>query len=120
MTYQYFCLRFFHIFLFQKIHKRKKHDINENSKAQNEYINIDIIDIDENRSAVPDKISLANDKSHHCLPKPDISYQNKPKNDQYDNNLVHEPIACTICGESFHYMAPLAHHYLHQHKNIHV
>lgn len=111
--------------IFQKIHKLRKHDINEHNKTQTEYnTNIDIIGIDEKKNNImPDKEdNLPNDKNHLTMTNPLLAYENKTKDisHPYPNNIVHEPLSCTICGEIFHYMAPLAHHYLHQHKTANI
>lgn len=103
----------------------RKHKISETSKAQNDYSNsnnIDIIGVDETKSIsvpvgndVPDnKIPISSVNRNHLL------YENKDlKHDhQYASNIPCDSLHCSVCGEIFHYMAPLAQHYLIHHKGI--
>ncbi|XP_026490550.2 zinc finger protein 605-like [Vanessa tameamea] len=110
-----------------KLHQLRKHEISEKTKTQNEYNNsnnIDIIGIDEKKSmsqpvrhdVTDNKIPINNISGNHTL----LSYENKIKEGhQYASNLsVNDPLHCTICGESFQFMAPLAQHYLNHHSKV--
>lgn len=103
----------------------KKHKISETSKAQNDYSNsnnIDIIGIDETKSiSVPVRDDVPDNKIQiNSVNRNDIFDDNKDfKHDhQYASTVPCESLHCSICGEIFHYMAPLAQHYLIHHKGI--
>ncbi|XP_045447459.1 zinc finger protein 569 [Melitaea cinxia] len=108
-----------------KKHHLRKHKISETSKAQNDYSNsnnIDIIGVDETKSIsvpvgndVPDnKIPISSvNRNHHLYENKDLKHDH-----QYASNIPCDSLHCSVCGEIFHYMAPLAQHYLIHHKGI--
>lgn len=123
-------------YLFQKLHKLKKHQIvPQNPKIPNEGFNastnIDIIGIDVGKEPpMPMKDvnhlipHLINEKPQPSLPvipesNPSLLPYDKSVKDMFHqySTKVFDAHSCAICGEGFDYVTALAQHYLHRHKD---
>ncbi|XP_045768954.1 zinc finger protein OZF [Maniola jurtina] len=104
-----------------KLHKLRKHQIPDTSKAQNEYNpnkNIDIIGLDEGKTmTLPGKEE--NNYTHNITSNKSTQEHLLIGNHSIFNpnpNKLNESYICSNCGENFEYMSVLAQHYIHHHK----